>query len=482
MVMAQKSYWQNYINGRWADGGDQGRIPIENPATGKTFCEVAEATVGDVDLAVAAAKCCHVARAVIKIPPAQRARMMAQVADYLRKHLAAIADIVVLDTGKRIMDAKGEVEMAARYFEYYGGAADKLEGVSIPLGDGFMNYTVHSPFGVSAQIVPWNYPLVIAARSVAAAFATGNTSVVKSPELAPLSVYAIVEACAHAEFPPGAINVLCGYGHTAGAALVRHQGVNQLVFTGSVQTGQAILRSAAELVVPCVMELGGKSAGVVFADANLDDVVDSARNGIFRHAGQVCSAMSRLVVHKSRYQETVDAIVKMAEHLSIGPGRDDHDITPVMSAGQLDRIEGYCLGAVQQGAIAATGGRRLASLDGHFMPPTVFAGVKPHMTIANEEVFGPVLSVLTFSDPEEAIALANGTEYGLAAGVFSRDINRSHWAAQRLEAGQVYINQWHVGGVETPFGGMKKSGFGREKGQEALLNYVQTKSVTLRLA
>lgn len=481
MAKDVKSYWQNYINGEWQDGLDGGRIAIENPATAQVFCEVAEATAVDVDLAVSAAKKCHESGVVANIIPARRLQLMMQIAQHLRTNIDKFAQIVVLDTGKRILDAKGEVEMAARYFEYYGGAADKLEGTSIPLGDGFMNYTVHSPFGVSAQIVPWNYPLVIAARSVAAAFATGNTSVVKAPELAPLSVYALAEACEAVGLPAGVVNIICGYGQTAGVALANHPDVNQLVFTGSVTTGQAILRSAAELVVPCVMELGGKSAGIVFPDAKIEDVVESARNGIFRHAGQVCSAMSRLIVHESRYDEVVGGVVRMAKKLSIGDGLDDHDITPVMSAGQLDRVEGYCLGAVQQGAIAVTGGRRIEDSEGHFMPPTVFSEVSPDMTIANEEVFGPVLSILRYKEPEQAIAIANGTEYGLAAGIFSRDLSLSHWAATQLNAGQVYINQWHAGGVETPFGGMKKSGFGREKGQEALLNYVQTKSVTLRI-
>jgi aldehyde dehydrogenase (NAD+) len=475
-----KSYWKNYINGEWVDGSDGGRISVEDPAQGSPICEIAEATIEDVNSAVAAAKECFGSRQLADITPAHRLQMMMLVAQDLRAHLDEIAHVVVLDTGKRILDARGEVEMAARYFEYYGGAADKLEGSSIPLGDGFMNYTIHAPFGVSAQIVPWNYPIIIAARSLAAAFATGNASIVKSPELAPLSVYMLAKSCERVGFPKGAVNVICGYGNLTGAALASHEDVNQLVFTGSVKTGQAILRCAAELVVPAIMELGGKSAGVVFPDARLNDVVEGARNGIFRHAGQICSAMSRMIVHESRYDEVVNGVVKMVEGLSIGPGIEDHDITPVMSAGQLDRVEGYCLGAAQQGATVATGGRRVPNQAGHFMPPTVFSDVTPDMTIANEEVFGPVLSILKYKEPEEAIAIANGTEYGLAAGIFTRDLERTHWAAERLDAGQVYVNQWHAGGVETPFGGMKKSGFGREKGQEALLNYVQTKSVTIR--
>ena len=481
MIDGIKLNWQNFINGEWVDGSNLSTITIENPATGEAICQVAEASENDVNDSVSAAKACYESGELSRLTPPQRLSMMMHVAQLLRNNIEQIAHIVVIDTGKRILDAKGEVEMAARYFEYYGGAADKLEGVSIPLGDGFINYTQHCPFGVSAQIVPWNFPLIIAARSVACAFATGNASVVKVPELAPLSVYALADACLKAGFPSGALNIICGYGHTAGACLARHRDINQLVFTGSVKTGQAILRSAAELVVPCVMELGGKSAGLVFPAANIDDVINSARNGIFRHAGQVCSAMSRLVVHENRYEEVLEGITKMAESLSIGSGIDDHDITPVISANQLYSIEGYCLGAVQQGAKVQTGGRRIESVKGHFMPPTIMCEVTTDMTIANVEVFGPVLSILKYDNPEQAIDICNGTEYGLAAGIFTRDMAQSHWAASRLQAGQVYVNQWHAGGVETPFGGMKKSGFGREKGQEALLNYVQTKSITLHI-
>ena len=476
-----KRYWQNYIAGERIDGGDGGCIAVENPATLEPLAEIAEATETDIDAAVAAARGCVETRVLIDMKPAKRLQMMLRVAAEIRAVAEEMVTTLCLDSGKRIVDARGEVETAARYFEYYGGLADKIEGRSIPLGGGYVNYTLATPYGVSGQIVPWNFPLGIAARSLSVALATGNASVVKSPELAPLANCLLAEACERAGVPAGAANILCGYGTRAGAALAEHPDVNQLVFTGSIKTGQSIMLAAAERVVPTVMELGGKGAGVVYPDAVIERVIASARNGIFRHGGQVCSAMSRLLVHESRHDEIVNGIVEMAQKLPIGPGIDDSDITPLMSANQLDRVENYCLGAVQQGAEAVIGGRRLDDAVGHFMPPTIFTGIKPDMTIAQEEVFGPVLSVLRFREPEEAMSSANGTEYGLTAGVFTTDLDRALWSAERLHAGQIFINEWHAGGIETPFGGMKKSGFGREKGQEALLNYVQTKNVAIRI-
>jgi acyl-CoA reductase-like NAD-dependent aldehyde dehydrogenase len=286
-----------------------------------------------------------------------------------------------------------------------------------------------------------------------------------------------------ADLPAGAVNIVCGYGDDAGAALVQHPGVDQIVFTGSVPTGQAILRAAAERVVPCIMELGGKSAGVVCPDADLETVAASVRTGIYFNAGQVCSAMSRLIVPESRHTEILDRVVALSESLSIGPGIEGHAITPLISAEQRDRVEAYCLGAEQEGARLATGGRRLDDRRGHYMPPTVVDRVQPGMRIAREEVFGPVLAVQTYpdDDTDRAVALANGTDYGLCAGVFTRDLDRAHRIARRLRGGQIYVNEWFAGGVETPFGGVGKSGFGREKGQEALNNYLRTKNVAVRL-
>lgn len=476
-----KKYWQNYINGEWTDAEDGERIAIENPATGQNLAEVARARKADVDRAVAAARACFESRELYNMRPVNRGALMFEIAHHMTAMADEIALAECLDNGKTLTGGKNEAMAAARYFTYYGGLADKVEGRMIPLGADYVDYTIPSPFGVSAQIVPWNFPLQIAARSVACALATANTVVLKSPELSPLSTYYIAEACHRAGVPKGAVNILCGYGHDCGAALVSQPDVDHIVFTGSVATGQSILRAAADRVIPCVMELGGKSAAVLFKDADIAQAVNSTASGIFTHAGQVCSAQSRLIVPKSLEDEVVGKLVAKAKSLSIGPGIDGHDMTPVISAGQADKIEGMCLAAAQAGADAVTGGRKRSDLPGHFIEPTIFTNVAPEMTIAREEVFGPVLSVLTYDDPEEAIALANGTDYGLCAGVYTKDLAMAHWAADRLVAGQVFVNEWFAGGIETPFGGMKRSGYGREKGQEALLNYVQTKNVGIRI-
>ncbi|WP_340150218.1 aldehyde dehydrogenase family protein [uncultured Sneathiella sp.] len=476
-----KKYWQNYIDGQWADAEGGDRIEIENPATGQQLAEVARAGKADIDRAVAAARACFESRELYNMRPTNRGALMFEIARHLTEMADEIALAECLDNGKTLAGGKNEAMAAARYFTYYGGLADKLEGRMIPLGADYVDYTIPSPFGVSAQIVPWNFPLQIAARSVACALATANTVVLKSPELSPLSTYFIAEACHRAGVPKGAVNILCGYGHDCGAALVSHPDIDHIVFTGSVATGQSILHAAAERVIPCVMELGGKSAGVLFKDADIDQAVNSTASGIFSHAGQVCSAQSRLIVPKALHNEVIDKLAAKAKSLSIGPGIDGHDLTPVISAAQADKIEGMCLAASQAGAEAVTGGRKHDGLPGHFIEPTVFSNVTADMTIAREEVFGPVLSVLTYDEPEEAIALANGTDYGLCAGIYTKDLATAHWAADRLIAGQVFVNEWFAGGIETPFGGMKRSGYGREKGQEALLNYVQTKNVGIRI-
>jgi len=481
MTTQIKPYWQNFVAGAWRDAAAGERIVTLDPATGKPLAEVARAMPADVDQAVAAARACFESRVLVDMRPMARGRLLLEIGRQMEALADEIALVECLDNGKTRAGGKNEAMAAARYFTYYGGATDKLEGRMIPLGAGYVDYTIPSPLGVSAQIVPWNFPLQIAARSIACALATGNCLVLKSPELSPLSCYYIAVACERAGVPKGAVNILCGYGHDCGAYLAAHRDIDHIVFTGSVATGQSILRAAAERVIPCVMELGGKSAGVVYADADLDQVAASSAIGIFSHAGQVCSAQSRLVVHRSVHDQVVERIAAKAKALSIGPGIEGHDLGPLISAAQLDKVEGHCLAAAQAGAEAVSGGRRVADRAGYFMQPTVFAGVKPDMAIAQQEVFGPVLAVQPFDEPEEALRLANGTDYGLCAGVYTRDLRLAHWTADRLVAGQVFVNEWFAGGIETPFGGTKRSGYGREKGQEALFNYVQTKNVGIRL-
>ncbi|MES2259546.1 MAG: aldehyde dehydrogenase family protein [Pseudomonadota bacterium] len=475
-----KPHWLNHIDGAWCDS--ERRLQVNNPANGEPLATIAEASVEDAELALAAARRCADSGALTRARPAQRVTWLLRIAEEIRAAADEGAWVLCQENGKSLRDARDEFVEAARYFEYYAGLADKIEGTSIPLGSGYMDFTLYDPMGVSVQIVPWNFPVSICARSLAPALAAGNAVVIKSPELSPLGMCVLVEAIARAGLPDGAVNLICGPGREIGSHLVSHRHVDQIVFTGSVPTGQSILRNAAEHAIPSVMELGGKSAAVVFADADREQLLASVKSGIFFNAGQVCSAMSRLLVQREIYDEVVDAVVALARSLRVGPGRDNPDLTPVISARQLGGIEALCRRAVEEGAVLATGGAAFGDRPGHFMQPTVFRDVAPSMCIAREEVFGPVLAVIPFDTEEEALVIANGTEFGLVAGVFTQDISRAMRCVRRLKAGQVFVNEWYAGGVETPFGGVGLSGFGREKGQEALYSYVRTKNVGIRVA
>jgi len=474
------AHWLNHIDGEWVDSTQH--LNIYNPGTAAHLATIAQATVADAERAVQAARRCADSGALSRGRPAQRVTWLLRIAEEIRAVADEGAWVLCQENGKSLNDARDEFTEAARYFEYYAGMADKIEGTSIPLGNGYMDFTVYDPMGVSAQIVPWNFPVSICARSLAPALAAGNAVVIKSPELSPLGMCVLVRAIAKAGLPKGAVNLICGRGREVGSHLVSHSGVDQIVFTGSVPTGQTILRDAAAHAIPSVMELGGKSAAIAFADADRKQLLASVKGGIFFNAGQVCSAMSRLLVQRDIYEEIVQAVVQLAEGLSVGHGQDNPDLTPVVSAGQLASIETLCRRAIDEGAVAATGGEAYSDLAGHFMRPTVFRDVSPEMCIAQEEVFGPVLAIIPFDSEEEALAIANGTAFGLVAGVFTQDINRAMRCARQLKAGQVFVNEWYAGGIETPFGGVGLSGFGREKGQEALYSYVRTKNVAIRVA
>ena len=481
--MKQQAYFQNYINGSFVDGG-AGRLSVDNPADGSHLAEIALADANDIDQAVRAAKACHEAGEFSGLRPVLRGRMVRAMGDYLLANCAEISELLSLESGKPYWEAVIEVEGAARYFEYYGNQAETVEGRSIPLGSGYFDFTTYEPIGVSAQIIPWNYPIEMTARGIAAALATGNACVVKTPELDPLSATYLAKAGQAAGLPKGALNILCGYGHEAGAALTAHEHVNQIVFTGSVETGISVATAAAQNVVPCVLELGGKSAALIMPDADLDNVISSVRWGIFFNAGQVCSAMSRMIVHHDIHDEMIDRLGELARSLSVGPGIERREFGANMGAmvseKQRDRALGLIQGAVEQGAKLISGGHKL-NREGWFLEPTILDQVTPDMTIATEEVFGPVLSVMTARSENEAIEMANGTPYGLVSGIFTSDIDAANRAARALRAGQVFINEWFAGGVETPFGGFGKSGYGREKGREALWNYVQTKNIATRI-
>lgn len=475
-------YWQNYVNGKWIDGG-AGRLMVENPGTGLPLAEIALADSADIDAAIAAASACHASGVLTAMRPVERGRMVAAMGRYLLLHIDEIANVLTLESGKPYWESVIEIQGSARYFEYYGNQADTVEGRSIPLGADYLDFTIYEPFGVSAQIIPWNYPVEMTARGIAAALATGNACVVKTPELDPLSCHWLALAAEAAGLPDGALNILCGYGHEAGAALAGHADIGNVVFTGSVETGIKVATAAAANVKPAILELGGKSAAIVMPDADLDNFMESVRWGIFFNAGQVCSAMSRVIAHADVHDEIVERCVALAESLSVGPGIERRDFGPNMGAmvsdGQRDRAEGLVANAVAEGAQVASGGHRL-NLPGAFLAPTIISAVTPEMEIAGTEVFGPVLSVLKTDSEDAALDIANSTEYGLVGGIFTADIDKAHRAARRIRAGQIFINEWFAGGVETPFGGFGKSGYGREKGREALWNYVQTKNIAYR--
>lgn len=471
---------RNYVAGHWAEGDNGAHIPIEDPGHATDFAHAAIASEQSLAKALEGARKSFERGDLTGLKPAQRGQMMQRIAREIRAIADEGADLLCRESGKSLSAAHDEFEEAAQYFEYYGGVADKIEGKSIPLGPDYADYTVYEPFGVSAQIVPWNFPVSIAARSLAPAMAAGNSVIIKSPELDPMALAMLGLALERAEVPEGAVSILNGMGADLGAKLVASSEVDQIVFTGSVPTGQSILRAAADTVTPSLMELGGKSAAIVSEDANLDAFIQSLNAGIFYNAGQVCSAMSRVLVHRSIYEETVDRAAALANGLTIGHGRENPGLTPVASARQLDHVASMAAAAEASGARVAAGG---APLDrpGHFMAATILADVDPRSAVAQQEIFGPVTCFTPYDNDDEARKLANGTDFGLVAGVFTGDLSRAHRLAHGLRAGQVFVNEWFAGGISTPFGGVGKSGFGREKGLEALYNYVRTKNIAISL-
>ena len=474
--------YMNFIDGKWLESQSKETIKVDDPATGKIIGEISCAKKDDVDLAVNAAKKSFESRVLVDMPLLARAKLMRRIADETRKVAKEGGELLCYENGKTLGAAVKEFNDVADMFDYYAGLTDKLEGKTIPVSKNVFDYTVLEPFGVSAHIVPWNYPLAMVGRSLSCSFATGNSTVIKTAELTPLSATVFAQALINAEVPNGLINIICGYGNEAGSYLVSHEDVNHVVFTGSVATGKKILHACADKAIPAVVELGGKSAGIVYPDADLNDVLDSARHGIFGVAGQICTAMSRLVVHKSIKDELVDKLVDLSKSLKVGPGIEkDTDLTPVISENQLQKVEGYARSGIQEGAEAAHGGKRIER-DGYFMEPTILNNVKQEMTVAREEIFGPVLSILEYEDQEEAIKIANDTDYGLGSGVFTKDLKKASWTASKLEAGQVYVNKWFTGNHATPFGGYKQSGYSREKGVDGLKSYLQVKNVGISLS
>jgi aldehyde dehydrogenase (NAD+) len=417
--------------------------------------------------------------------PAQRGRLLHRVAELIRKNADRLAVVESLDSGKRLAESQGDVAGAAATFEYYAGACDKFQGDTMPLGPDYLGYTVNEPVGVTAHIIPWNYPLSTAARGIAPALAAGCTVVAKPAEQTPLTALMLAQLCHEAGLPPGVCNVVTGTGRAAGAALVRHAGVQHISFTGSVTTGIDVMQAAAPQVTRLVLELGGKSPVVVLADCDVAHAVENVLGAIFENAGQICSAGSRLVIERALHGRFMELLVEKARALTLGHGlRDGVGMGPVSSAAHLDKIAGYVDRARARGVQVRCGGHAVADPVtglGWFYEPTILDGLRPDDEAVQEEIFGPVLCVQVFDDLDEAVALANGTPFGLVAGVFTKDFGAAHSLARRINAGQVFINEYFAGGIAMPFGGNGRSGFGREKGLEALRSYSRVKSVAARI-
>jgi aldehyde dehydrogenase (NAD+) len=470
-VSAQYDLW---IDGESRSPATNEQLAVLNPATENELAAVAMASADDVDDTVSLAR--EAFETWHRRPPKERVRVLTAIATAVRDDKERLARIETLENGKPLSESRGQVERVARHFEYYAGIADKIQGESIPLSESYVDYTIREPLGVTAHIVPWNVPIYLFARSVAPALAAGNAAVVKPAEETPLGALELARLASEAGLPDGLLNVVPGYGHEAGAALTGHPDVDGITFTGSGPTGTEVAKTAIENVTETHLELGGKSPNVVFPDADWDAALDGTMTGIFNNAGQVCSAGSRLLVHEDIREEFVADLAERAEALEVGAGIDDADMGPLVSAGHLEKVLKYIdIGRTEVGD-PVTGGERL-DRDGYFVAPTIFDEVPHDTRIAQEEIFGPVLTVSTFADEDEAFELANATDYGLVAGVYTQDIGRAHRFAREVDAGQIYINEYFAGGNETPFGGYKQSGIGRENGVQAIENYTQVKNV-----
>lgn len=475
--------YEMYINGEWTKSANEAVIDVLNPSSSEKIGEIPRGTKEDVDRAVRAAAAAFRTEEWRSYSAFDRGDLLFAIADKMQESKDELAELETTDVGKPLSQAYADVDAAIRYFRFYGGAADKVMGDTIPIQDGLLDYVVREPVGVTAHIIPWNYPLQIISRSVAAAIATGNTVVVKSAEDTPLTALRLSEFFAELDLPAGVFNHVTGYGYEAGAALAGHPLINQLTFTGSVATGISVGQAAMANVVPATLELGGKSPNIVFADCDMEATVAGVVRSIIQNAGQTCSAGARLLVEESFKDEFLKKVIEQFGKLTIGAGIEDKDIGPILNERQFDRVMGIINIAREEGEILFGGNQMTVEgfENGFYIEPTIVDGVSPHSRIAQEEVFGPVLTVFTFKDTEEALELANSTDYGLVAGVWTKDINRAHYLASRIDSGQVFINNYGAGGgVQMPFGGYKKSGFGREKGWAALDNYTTLKNVAVK--
>lgn len=473
---------RNFIDGVWVDPVEGATMPVYEPATGKQFGTIADSTTRDVDLAVLAARKAFDDGAWGRTTATERGRMLHRLADLILANASELSAIEAKDTGKPKSVADADIVALARYFEFYGGAADKLHGEVIPYLNGYHVGVLHEPHGVTGHILPWNYPAQMFGRTLAPALAVGNATVLKPAEDACASSLRLVELAAEAGFPEGAINIVTGKGATAGAALASHHGVDFMSFTGSPEVGRIIQKLCADHYITCTLELGGKSPHVVFADADFDAAIPVIVKAIVQNSGQTCSAGSRVLVERSAYDKFAALLSEAFGKVRVGTPEMDLDCGPIITAKQQKRVQGFIDRAREDGIPVLAEGTIAdgVAADGYFVKPTVFGPVPRSNAIASEEVFGPVLTVLPFDDEADAVRVANATDYGLVAAVWTRDGARQMRLVKRIRSGQVFVNCYGAGaGIELPFGGSGKSGHGREKGFAALHDFSKTKTMVL---
>jgi aldehyde dehydrogenase (NAD+) len=472
-----------FINNEWRPAASGKRFPVTNPATEEVIAQVALGDVADVSAAVAAARACFDSDGWRGTSARQRGRMLFKAADLLEARLDEFARLETAHNGKTLFESKIELTLTVNTLRYYAGWADKITGDTLPVDGPFFAYTLREPVGVVGAIVPWNFPLNIASWKFAPALAAGCTVVLKPASETPLTALLFAELALEAGLPPGAFNVVAGGGSSAGAALVRHPDVDKISFTGSTEVGRQIMKMAADTNKRLTLELGGKSPNIIFADADLKAAVRGAQTGIFYGKGEVCAAGSRLLVEASVHDQVVEQLALGAKKLTVGDPLDKNTrLGALVSKKQQDTVLGYIKKGVDEGAALVAGGKAAqANGKGYFVEATVFDQVTPEMTIAREEIFGPVLAVLSFDDFDQGMALANRTIYGLAAGLWTKDIQKAHRAARAIRAGTVWINSYNYYDAGAPFGGFKASGFGRDLGRDALDGYLETKTVWVGL-
>jgi phenylacetaldehyde dehydrogenase len=476
-----------FINGQWAEAASGKTFATPDPATGQTLANVAEGDAEDINRAVRAARAAFEDGPWGRLTPSERGRLIWKLGDLILEHADELAQLESLDNGKPFAVARGaDVPLAADLFHYMAGWATKIEGntidISVPYmpGANFHSYTLREPVGVVGQIIPWNFPLLMAAWKLGPALTTGNTIVLKPAEQTPLSALRLAELIAEAGFPDGVVNVVTGFGETAGAALAAHDDVDKVAFTGSTEVGKLIVQAAAGNLKKLTLELGGKSPNIVFDDADAG-AVEGAANAIFFNHGQCCVAGSRLYVQQDRFDEVVNGVAEIAKGIKLGPGMESGtQMGPLVSEEQLRRVTGYLESGVADGATTVTGGVRHGDT-GYFVEPTVITNTRPDMKIVREEIFGPVVVAAPFRSLDEIAREANDSPYGLGAGIWTRDISKAHALAKKLRAGTVWINCYNVFDAALPFGGYKQSGWGREMGHEALEAYTEVKAVTTQL-